>query len=85
MPPYGGIDMTPEMLNETETLFGVTYGMEGAECRFPGGYGNFRILEVSDFMPLDEIPDWISKTSDEIELPKRPENLPDIYRDRAAA
>jgi hypothetical protein len=78
MPPYGGIDITPEMMQETDTLYGMTWGMEGTECFFPRGYDNLQILEVSDFLPLSEIPKWVNDTSEELGLPERPQKLPDL-------
>ena len=84
MPPVDGLEITPGMRNAKDTLHGLIVGAYGSECRFPKGYGEFRILEVSDFMPFVKINDWVRNTARELGLATIPAELPDLVEQRVA-
>ena len=93
-PYYHGMGLPPGGLSEAEipsdintrkeTLYGKLIGAYGSECRFPKGYENFQILEVSGFMPFKAANQWVADTAKQLKLPKQPTELSDLCADKAA-
>lgn len=77
MPPEG-MPLTKEMLNETVTEYGYIVGFYGSECSFPRGWKNFKILEISDFLPRKNIHKWVEESKERLKLPEAPRILPDL-------
>lgn len=93
-PFYHGMELPPGGLSEAEipadidtrkeTFYGVVVGAYGSECRFPKGYENFQILEVSDFVPFETANQWVKDTAKQLKLPKQPTELSDLCTEKAA-
>lgn len=94
-PYYSGMELPPGGLKEAEipadintrkeTLYGYIIGAYGSEYQFPKGYENFKIVEISSFIPLGKALEFVSTAKKRLNFPENPRELSDFVDSNKAA